>query len=185
MVTIPAGTFVMGMPPDEWNDYLDGPQTRVTLNRPFWISKFEVTQGQFTELVSENPSIFQTSGLNVPVEKVAWNDAVEFCRQLTVHHRSSGDLSDDLEYRLPTEAQWEYACRAGTTTRFSFGDDYSESGKYGWYEENSDTGDGLRTHPVGEKLPNPWGLYDMHGNFGLEWQTSRRCVDGSGGTKVG
>jgi formylglycine-generating enzyme required for sulfatase activity len=163
MVSIPSGTFVMGSPDNEARRGSDeGPQTTVTISKSFSMSKYEVTQGQYTELMDFNSSRFINAGLNAPMEDASWEKAVEFCRRLTEQERSSGRLDPGYEYRLPTEAQWEYACRAGTTTWFSFGHDptYSELGKYAWYKDNS----GNTTHPVGMKLPNPWGLYDMHGN---------------------
>ena len=119
----------------------------------------EVTQAQYEQVMGVNPSEYK--GANNPVEMVSWEDAVEFCRRLSElpAEKAAGNV-----YRLPTEAEWEYACRAGTTTKFSFGDDESDFGEYGWYRENS----GRTTHPVGSKLPNAWGLYDMHGNV-WEW----------------
>ena len=104
--------------------------------------------------MGENPSTFKVS--RNPVETVFWTNAVEFCNRLS--------KSEGVEYRLPTEAEWECACRAGTSTTYSFGDDASKVGQYMWYTYNSD----LTTHPVGQKLPNAWGLYDMHGNV-WEW----------------
>ena len=115
---------------------------------------YEVTQEQYEKVMGNNPSRFK--GSRNPVEKVRWNDAVAFCRKLSDQ--------EGVEYRLPTEAEWEYACRAGTTTRYSFGDDKSQLGKYAWFGGNS----GGETHPVGQKLPNIWGLYDMHGDV-YEW----------------
>jgi formylglycine-generating enzyme required for sulfatase activity len=119
----------------------------------------EVTQAQYEQVMGVNPSEFK--GANNPVETVTWDDAVEFCRRLSAlpAEKAAGNV-----YRLPTEAEWEYACRAGTTTMYSFGDDESDLCDYGWSRENSDG----KTHPVGSKLPNAWGLYDMHGNV-WEW----------------
>ena len=115
--------------------------------------------------MGNNPSSFKGTP-NLPVESVSWLDATNFCARLTERERQAGRLPEGKVYRLPTEAEWEYACRAGTTTRFSFGDDPqgTELEKYAWYDGNS----GRQTHPVGTKLPNPWGLYDMHGNV-FEW----------------
>jgi formylglycine-generating enzyme required for sulfatase activity len=133
--------------------------TQVTLTQPFELGVYEVTQEQYEQVMGTNPSNFK--GSQNPVEQVSWDDAVEFCRKLSAlpAEKKAGYL-----YRLPTEAEWEYACRAGTTTKYSFGDSDSALGDYAWYGENS----GRTTHPVGGKKPNPWGLYDMHGNV-FEW----------------
>jgi formylglycine-generating enzyme required for sulfatase activity len=153
MVFIKAGTFVRLKYP-------------VTLTRDFWLSKFEVTQGEFAALMGKNPSHFQGT-TNLPVEKVSQIDATAYCAALTRRETQAGRLPADYAYRLPTEAEWEYACRAGTTNFFSFGDASSEGDVYAWTAENSDAA----THPIGQKRPNPWGLYDMHGNV-WEW-----CLD--------
>ena len=108
---------------------------------------------------------------------VSWHDAVAYCGQRTQQERTAGTLPEGYEYRLPTEAQWEYACRAGTTTRFSFGNSDSDLGQYGWYAGIS----GSQTHPVGQKLPNAWGLYDMHGNM-WEWCADRYWSGYPGGS---
>jgi formylglycine-generating enzyme required for sulfatase activity len=168
-VWIPAGTFVMGSPTNEVGRSSDeGPQTEVTISRGFWMSKFETTQKEYLAVLGNNPSSF-TSDLTRPVESVLWSEANSYCSKLTEQERATGRLPEGLVYRLPTEAEWEYACRAGTTTRFSYGDDlaYSQLGDYAWYGGNS----GTNTHPVGLKLPSPWGLYDMYGNV-KEW-----CLD--------
>lgn len=150
MVLIPAGTFMMGQKPSDSysNRY---PQHPVTVPS-FYISKYEITQEQYRAVMGMNPSFFK--GDNLPVASVSWNDAVDFCRKLS---QMTGK-----EYRLPTEAEWEYACRAGTT-----GDSAGDVDAMGWYIENS----GERIHPVGEKQPNAYGLYDMYGNV-QEW-----CLD--------
>lgn len=183
MVWIPAGRFTMGSPESERGRVADweGPQTRVTLTQSFWMNKHEVTQGEYLALMGNNPSWFNGvrgemdygTDLNRPVETVSWNDAVAYCVALTEQERVRGRgglyLAEGWEYRLPTEAEWEYACRAGTTTRYSFGDaldcdDGCEScgllDQYMWWCGNSE---GI-THRVGQKLPNPWGLHGMHGN---------------------
>ena len=153
----------MGSPADEVGRFNDeGPQTEVTISKSFWLGKTEVTQAQWESLMGGNPS--HSKGPDLPVEQVSWRDAMAFCEVLTQREREAGRLPEGYEYTLPTEAQWEYACRAGTTTRFSFGDSDIDLGDYGWYKQNL----GIRTHPVGEKLANPWGLYDMHGNVN-EW----------------
>ena len=169
MVRIEPGEFVMGSPSDEEGRFLDKeePQTAVTLTQSYWISKYEVTQEEFENVLGFNPSQYRIfDDPRLPVESVTWFDALDYCFELTLQERNAGRLPEDFEYRLPTEAEWAYAARAGTTTRFSYGHDpgYQHLSDYAWYAGNS----GLRPHPVGQKLPNPWGLYDMHGNV-FEW----------------
>ncbi|MDE0867344.1 MAG: formylglycine-generating enzyme family protein [Rubripirellula sp.] len=164
---IPAGKFTMGEGDEEYAAYVPGPgrlRHEVTLTKPFKMGVHEVTQTQYEQVMGVNPSRFKF-GAYYPVEKVSWDDALEFCRRLSdlPAEKAAGNV-----YRLPTEAEWEYACRAGTTTKYSFGDDEADLGDYGWYSENS----GRTTHPVGGKLPNAWGLYDMHGNA-WEWCQDR------------
>ncbi len=155
LVKIPAGRFMMGSPNNEKRrDSDEGPQHRVTISRAYYMGVYEVTQEQYQAVMGKNPSRFK--GAKRPVEKVSWNDSVEFCKRLS---RKTGKT-----FRLPTEAEWEYACRGGTTTRFSFGDSDVSLSAYAWYSSNS----GSKTHDVGQKKPNAFGLYDMHGNV-LEW----------------
>ncbi len=149
MIYIPGGEFTMGS-----NQYDDGkPPHPVELSR-FFIGKYQVIQAQWEAVMGANPSKWK--GDELPVECVSWENAVEFCEKLW---KATG-----TKYRLPTEAEWEYACRAGSTTWYCFGDDFKSLGDYAWYCENSDR----KTHPVGQKKPNAWRLYDMHGNV-LEW----------------
>ena len=160
LVSIPAGTFTLGSPITEaGRDADEGPQTQVTISSGFSIGKYEVSQAEYQAVVGTNPSIFP-SDVTRPVEAVSWQDATNFCALLTARDRASGRISAPSVYLLPTEAEWEYATRAGSSTRFSFGDDSATLGQYAWYSTNS----GAITHPVGQKLPNPWGLYDVYGN---------------------
>jgi formylglycine-generating enzyme required for sulfatase activity len=166
LVWIPPGTFTLGSPESEpERSPNEGPQTGVTLTKGFFMSKYLVTQGDYLGIVGSNPSRF-TGDTNRPVERVTWFNSSNYCALLTQSEQAAGRLPAGWRYRLPTEAEWEYACRAGTTTMFSYGDDpnYVALGAYAWFEANS----GFTTHPVGQKLPNPWGLYDMHGNL-AQW----------------
>ncbi|MEW5911076.1 MAG: bifunctional serine/threonine-protein kinase/formylglycine-generating enzyme family protein [Thermodesulfobacteriota bacterium] len=156
---IPAGSFMMGSPESDEDGYEgERPQHRVEITKPFYLGVTEVTQGQWKAVMGSNPSFFKGDE-GFPVEGVSWEEAVEFTRRLNKEEGLKAGT-----YRLPTEGEWEYACRAGSSTRYSFGDSESALGEYGWYDDNS----GGRTHPVGEKEPNAWGLYDMHGNV-WEW----------------
>jgi formylglycine-generating enzyme required for sulfatase activity len=153
MVDIPAGKFNMGS-----NENENEKPIHEVIVPAFQIGKYPVTQAQYQAVMGNNPSRFSGNPQN-PVETINWFDAQEFCEKLS---QLTGK-----NYRLPTEAEWEYACRAGTKTRFSFGDDKEQLGDYAWVDGNSNN----TTHPVGEKRPNPWGIYDMHGNV-WEW-----CAD--------
>ena len=155
LLLIPAGEFQMGSPESDTKAYSsEKPQHPVRITQPFYLGVTEVTQEQYERVMGTNPSNFK--GSELPVETVSWEDAVEFCRKLSA--------KVGRPYRLPTEAEWEYACRAGSRTKWSFGDAESSLGEYAWYSSNS----GSTTHPVGEKKPNAWGLCDMHGNV-WEW----------------
>jgi formylglycine-generating enzyme required for sulfatase activity len=182
MVWIPPGEFRMGTPkqkflakwfydarvkltkkPNPDNGSFDDqrPATWVTLTRPFWLGRTEVTQAQWTAVMGSNPSY--NKGDDLPVENVSWDEAMEFCRKLTEREHAAGRLPKGYIYTLPTEAEWEYACRAGTT-----GDYPGDPGAIAWTRENS----GGVAHAVGTKRTNRWGLQDMHGNV-WEW-----CLDG-------
>jgi formylglycine-generating enzyme required for sulfatase activity len=166
LVWICPGTFTMGSPENEPGRLPgEGPQTTVTISQGFFMGKYEVTQAEYEAVMGENPSTFKGDPSR-PVERVSWSKATDYCSQLTSRQRAAGCLPPNYEYRLPTDAQWEYACRAGTTTRFSFGDLDAALDAYGWYVQNSTS-----SHPVGQRAPNPWALYDMHGNV-TEW-----CAD--------
>ncbi|NQU75912.1 MAG: formylglycine-generating enzyme family protein, partial [Planctomycetes bacterium] len=161
----PAGAFTMGSAPDERDREPDeGPTRGVTITKPFYIGVCEVTQEQYEMVTGRNPSLF--SGPRRPVEGVWWSDAADFCKRVS---NMTGHT-----VRLPTEAQWEYACRAGTTSRFSFGDSYNDLPRYAMYGEVAkSTAESLGAAPagtadVGSGKPNSWGLYDMHGNV-FEW----------------
>jgi formylglycine-generating enzyme required for sulfatase activity len=190
MLPIPGGTYLMGSPPDEKKRGADeGPQHPVTV-QPFWMGKFEVTWDEYDwfwtkrfpggqppprpditkkpdklsdAITSPTPpyadETFGHGRVNNPVLAITHHAAMEYCRWLS---EKTGK-----KYRLPTEAEWEWACRAGTTTAYSFGDDAKKLGEHAWIEDNSDE----KARKVGKKKPNPWGLFDMHGNV-AEW-----CID--------
>ncbi|MFA4985644.1 MAG: SUMF1/EgtB/PvdO family nonheme iron enzyme [Candidatus Brocadiia bacterium] len=164
LVAIMPGTFVMGSGKGDF--FRETPVHKVTLSKPFFMGATEVTQAQYEAVMGETPSRFK--GDDFPVESVSRSDAVEFGRKLTEIEAEAGRLPDGMEYRLPTEAEWEYCCRAGNTGDFGSGDDESLLGEYAWFKDNSEG----KAHPVGTRKPNSWGLYDMHGNV-QEW-----CLDG-------
>lgn len=192
-VLVPPGEFAMGSSPEDMADAvrdgrqraapdwyinrirLEGPRHRVRINKPFYLGLYEVTQDVYQQLLGTNPSNCHSQGRlgnllagrdtgRHPVENVSWEEAVEFCRQLSAQpdERAAGH-----RYRLPTEAEWEYACRAGTTTRWCSGDNEHDLKPYAWFQP------GQLTHPVGEKRPNAWALYDMPGNV-WEWTADRQ-----------
>ncbi|MCX5846264.1 MAG: SUMF1/EgtB/PvdO family nonheme iron enzyme [Deltaproteobacteria bacterium] len=154
-VLISAGTFMMGSPEDEPKRLSNETLHQVTISKPFYMQTTEVTQGQWKKVMGNNPSY--SGDDNLPVEKVSWNDVQKFIRKLN-------KMEGTNKYRLPTEAQWEYAYRAGSTTVYFFGNDPDRLDEYAWYGNNS----GAKTQPVEQKKPNAWGLYDMQGNV-MEW----------------
>ena len=157
-VLISAGEFQMGGDSGLFDRVIFGdsrPVHTVRISQPFYLGKYPVTQFQWEAVMGNNPSEFKGGGR--PVETVSWETVQEFIWQLNEKEGVSS-------YRLPTEAEWEYAARAGSTTAYSFGDNKSQLGEYAWYDANS----GRETHPVGQLKPNEWGLYDMHGNV-WEW----------------
>ncbi len=160
MIWVTPGTFVMGNTIDAAVDKAESPATRVTLTHGFWLGRTEVTQQFYESITGQNPSRFTAAGRNAPVERVSWLDAMEFCRLLTERERTAGRLPENHAYTLPTEAQWEYACRAGTTDAYAGPDPMRMS----WHDDNSRES----THPVAQLLPNDWGFHDMSGNV-LEW----------------
>lgn len=166
-VRIPAGTFTMGSPENEEGRDNNEKQVRVTLSA-FHLGKTEVTQRQWKEIMGTNPSKYIRD--DFPVDSVSWYDAMEFCKALTEWAHRSGAIPQTMKFTLPTEAQWEYACRAGTTTRFHSGDTEALLAKYEHFS-GKHRGDLDSPAPVSSYLPNPWGLYDMHGNV-MEW-----CLD--------
>jgi formylglycine-generating enzyme required for sulfatase activity len=160
---IPGGKFQMGSPDSEPDRDDDETRHLVKISRPFYLSVHGATQQQYEKVMGTRPwqgKNFVKEGADYPAVYVNHDDAAEFCRRL------SGQ--EGVEYRLPTEAEWEYACRAGTTTAYSSGDDESKLGQHAWYYRNAWLIDEKYAHRVGQKLPNPWGLYDLHGNV-HEW----------------
>jgi formylglycine-generating enzyme required for sulfatase activity len=159
MLWCKPGTFMMGSPAGEKSRRNNETQHEVTLTKGFWLGKYEVTQAQWEKVMGTNPSIFK--GATLPVERVSWDDAIKFCEKLTQMEKAAGRLPEGWAYTLPTEAQWEYACRAGTTTAYSFGDTITKE------QANFDNNVG-KTTVVGTYPANAWGFHDMHGNV-YEW----------------
>jgi formylglycine-generating enzyme required for sulfatase activity len=166
MVFIPAGTFTMGSPEAEFERFNDeSPQTTVSFRSGLFFATNLVTQREYLAITGVNPSFF-TGNLSRPVEQVNWLSASNYCRLLTQQEFATGRIPAGCAYRLPTEAEWEYACRAGTTTPFYYGNDttnYTALLTHAWFADNSPG-----TMPVGQKPANPWGLFDMGGNV-WEW----------------
>ncbi|MCK9390111.1 MAG: SUMF1/EgtB/PvdO family nonheme iron enzyme, partial [Syntrophales bacterium] len=165
-VLIPAGKFLMGSPEDEPGRFdNEALPHQVTISKSFYIQTTPVTQGQWKKVKGDrnNPSAFRGDD-NLPVECVSWQDVQEFINNLNM-------VEGTNKYRLPTEAEWEYACRAGSKTAYFFGDNAGRLSEYAWYDDS-----GGKTHSVGQKKPNDWGLYDMHGNV---WEWCQDCYDGN------
>jgi formylglycine-generating enzyme required for sulfatase activity len=177
LVVIPAGTFVMGSDAATGAPYFNGPKQKpahpVTISYCFWMGATEVTQAQYASLMGTNPSFFP--GANNPVERVTWFDAQTYCAALTAQQATLGNVPAGYQYRLPTEAEWEYACRAGTTTEFHYGPSLACNQALFAYSYDltppASCQNPTGTVPVGSYAPNAWGLYDMHGNV-VEW-----CLD--------
>jgi formylglycine-generating enzyme required for sulfatase activity len=156
---VPAGSFMMGAPSEERGRRDREHWSEVTISRQFWLGVHPVTQPQYEQVMGANPSLFKVG--NRPVEHISWADAVDFCGRMS---KLPEEKAAGRAYRLPTEQEWEYACRAGSSTVFGFGDDPRELVDFGWFADNSND----QTQPVGKKRPNAWGFYDMHGNV-FEW----------------
>jgi len=174
MIFCPPGTFTMGSPTSETGRGGDETQHQVTLTNGFYLGKYEVTQAQYQTVMNGNsaglnadPSQFK--GSNRPVEKASWEDAQIFLTRLNSIEQSAGRLPNGWKYVLPTEAEWEYACRAGTTTAYSWGNDINSSrANYNWDGGGNDGNDSKQTVNIGQFSANPWGFFDMHGNV-WEW----------------
>ncbi len=175
MLWCPPGTFHMGSPEDEGSRDFDEVLREVTLTHGFWLGKHEITQAQWEKIMVNNPSYFKGQGL--PVEKMSWDGARIFCKKLTERESKAGRLPQDWAYQLPTEAHWEYACRAGTKTAWSFGNSPGEMPKHANFSDKSSRLQGADkdyndtfefTAPVGSFPANTWGFHDMHGNV-FEW----------------
>lgn len=188
----PPGDFSMGSPTNEKGRADDEEQVHVTLTKGFWLGKHEVTQAQWQRVMQTTPwsgmpwggKVFVKQGNDYPATGVSWEDAMKFCEKLTQQERSAGRLPSGWQYTLPTEAQWEYACRAGSHSRFSFGDDESQLGDYAWWGGLFGNGSAKHdeyAHIVGQKKANPLGLSDMHGNV-YEWCRDWYVKELPGGT---
>lgn len=156
---------------------------KVVLTRGYWIGKYEITQSEWKQVMQSEPWKGQENtkeGADFPATFVSWNDAVDFCAKFSAREATAGRLPGGWEYRLPTEAQWERACRAGTETKFSFGDDQSKLGRYAWFRGNAAKIGERYAHQIGQKTANRWGIFDMHGNV-YEWCRDTHTEDLPGG----
>ena len=165
------GNFTMGSPKNEKDRGENEDQVEVTLTKGFWLGKYEVTQAQWQAVMNTDPWLDHRRvriAPDSPACWLSWEQANLFCQELTRQEREVGALPDGWDYVLPTEAQWEYACRAGTTTKFSFGDDDKKLFDYAWYGEEERRPQQMHARAAGTKMPNPWGFYDIHGNV-VEW----------------
>jgi formylglycine-generating enzyme required for sulfatase activity len=175
LVLVPAGRSVMGTPQKPESFWELEPQHEVTITKPFYMGIYEVTQEQWQAVVGTEPwkgKHYAKAGATDAASYISWDQATEFCKKLA---KTAGKAVS-----LPTDAQWEHACRAGTSTSFSFGDDPNELGSYAWYDENAWKAGEKYPHAVGQKKPNRWGLYDMHGNVSewcLDWHSYRESHD--------
>lgn len=182
LALVPAGSFVMGSPSSELGRDADEKQVKVTITKPFWIGTTEVTLRQWQAVMKGHDYPVEEKSGDCAVSNVTWEHAVLFCEWLTKQEREAGAISAESLYRLPTEAEWEYACRCGRPGAFCFGDDLKDLGEHGWWGCEVAIGSAARqcySHPVGSKKPNVWGLFDMHGNL-WEW-----CQDYDGPGRVG
>jgi formylglycine-generating enzyme required for sulfatase activity len=189
LIYCPSGSFMMGSPAGEKDRFAKNEaHVSVAINKGFYLGKYSVTQAEFKAVMGTTPwagKRYVKEGDDYPATYVDWNDAAEFCRKLTARESQAGRLPQGYVYALPTEAQREYACRAGTTTAYSFGDDAGNLGDYAWWGGIGDGDGSAKTEPyaqrVGQKKPNQWGFYDMHGNV-CEWCRDAYAEKLPGGT---
>jgi len=170
-VWCPPGTFRMGSPKNEKGRRDDEGPVDVSLTQGFWLGQHEVTQAEWQRVMKTSPwhaKSYVTEGDTYPATYVSWSEAMKFCEQLSQQERIARRLPSRWQYALPTEAEWEYACRAGTKSRFSFGDNESDMAEYAWFDKNAWEMSEEPAHAVAQKKANPWGLDDMHGNV-WEW----------------